>query len=318
VIEGPGEATIDPLPGFDQVDITRVAPADSVIVARAGPNFLTIANTSTAPVTFVEANWRVTGAAFVEAQRPLPTSGPQIRALVVGISNWKDKDISPNQFAQSDAELVAQFLRSERAGSVSSVSVLVNEKATLAAIREQLAAVLFEAGRGDYVYIFLAGHSWISPGDKPLYLVPYDAVVQKPETTMISQTEILSMVERSAAARVIILADIGWDASKKVPSNVIVLAAGRRPGNVYEFDGYGVFTHALIDALNTKASPGKSGRISFSEVANYVNTWVSDRTAGRQRPFALGRTEGVTAVAGPDKPGIDLPPAKTTPIPRLR
>jgi hypothetical protein len=59
VVEGGGEATIDLLPGFNQVEITRVTPYGRVTVVPTGANSLVITNTGGSPVNFVEVTWRV-------------------------------------------------------------------------------------------------------------------------------------------------------------------------------------------------------------------------------------------------------------------
>jgi hypothetical protein len=60
VIEGPGALTgIDLLPGFTEVEITRIAPNGKIVVNINGQNALTLANTSGEPVRFIEVRWSV-------------------------------------------------------------------------------------------------------------------------------------------------------------------------------------------------------------------------------------------------------------------
>ena len=59
VIDGPGEAVIDLLPGYTEVEILTVKPNGRIVVATNGPNALSISNTSSEPINYIEVTWRV-------------------------------------------------------------------------------------------------------------------------------------------------------------------------------------------------------------------------------------------------------------------
>ena len=49
-----------------------------------------------------------------------------------------------------------------------------------------------------------------------------------------------------------------------------------------------LFTYALMEALDGKASPNKDGQITISTVGDYVKKRVQDLTKGKQNPNLRG------------------------------
>jgi len=52
----------------------------------------------------------------------------------------------------------------------------------------------------------------------------------------------------------------------------------------------GLFTYALMEALDAKATPNKDGQITMSTVGDYVKKRVQDLTKGKQNPNLRGVT----------------------------
>jgi uncharacterized caspase-like protein len=50
----------------------------------------------------------------------------------------------------------------------------------------------------------------------------------------------------------------------------------------------GLFTYALMEALDGKATPNKDGQITISSIGDYVKKRVQDLTKGKQNPNLLG------------------------------
>ena len=50
----------------------------------------------------------------------------------------------------------------------------------------------------------------------------------------------------------------------------------------------GLFTYALMEALDGKAAPNKDGQITISTVGDYVKKRVQDLTKGKQNPNLRG------------------------------
>lgn len=85
---------------------------------------------------------------------------PETRALVIGISDYKDSLIGDLHFAHKDAEIFADYLRSEAGGALpdQDIWLMTNQEATLGAIDNALTWLLKETRKGDKVIIYFSGH----------------------------------------------------------------------------------------------------------------------------------------------------------------
>jgi uncharacterized caspase-like protein len=74
-------------------------------------------------------------------------SSGQTYAVVIGISDYQDKDIPDLRFADKDAEAFANFLRSPAGGALDGdhLQVLTNTQATAGRIAEALDALIEKA-----------------------------------------------------------------------------------------------------------------------------------------------------------------------------
>ncbi len=104
------------------------------------------------------------------------------RAIVVGISRYKDGGIPRLEFATADADAVYGFLVDPLGGGYprGNVKLLLDDEATLARIRSEILAVQ-EASRPEDTFLFyFAGHGTVSLGEGGKLvdnlLVPHDGV----------------------------------------------------------------------------------------------------------------------------------------------
>lgn len=81
-------------------------------------------------------------------------------AVVVGISDYQNPEITNLAFAQRDAEIFADFLRSPSGGNVqeSNIKMLINEEATGAAVATALDWLYESVGENDQAIIYFSGH----------------------------------------------------------------------------------------------------------------------------------------------------------------
>ena len=103
-------------------------------------------------------------------------------ALVVGISDYQDKDIPDLRFADKDAEAFSNFLRSDAGGKLDKdhLKVLLNESATMAQFAIQLDWLLENTKENDLVYIYFSGHGDVEKKTltQPGFLLCWDAPAQ--------------------------------------------------------------------------------------------------------------------------------------------
>ena len=100
-------------------------------------------------------------------------------AVVVGISNYQDKDIPDLRFADKDAEAFANFLRSEAGGKldVNHLKVLINSEATMAQFAIALDWLWEVCKENDRAIIYFSGHGDVEKKSitQPGYLLCWDA-----------------------------------------------------------------------------------------------------------------------------------------------
>ncbi len=107
-----------------------------------------------------------------------PTPEPTMRAVVIGVSEYKDTKIRPLQYAHLDAQAFADYLRSDAAGKMQKqIRTLINSDATLAAVDDAMNWLKTASKEGDMALLYFAGH-----GDVELaalwqlgYLLTYDS-----------------------------------------------------------------------------------------------------------------------------------------------
>jgi Flp pilus assembly protein TadD/uncharacterized caspase-like protein len=180
-------------------------------------------------------------------------------ALIVGLSDYPaGKRVTNLRFADKDAELFGEFLRSKRGGSIprGHIQLLTNEKATRDAIDQAL--IQFVEGKGgpkNTLIVFIAAHGHYVCTDKdpdlsiaapcengkqqPIIIVR-DGDTEAPTVTGYPMTRLRDLVTRRASefGRVLVYVDVchggsvNWRAgdSALTPSNVLAgleAASGR-------------------------------------------------------------------------------------------
>ena len=192
-------------------------------------------------------------------------------AVVIGVSSYRNLNAEQQlQYAHKDAQDVAAFLRSPNGGGfpASQITLLLNQDATISAMRSALGTALPRSVEpDDVVVIFFAGHGVVE-GERDGYLLAYDSDPQNLYATALPLAELDRIVtERIKARSVILIADachagkLGWtsrsaesqmmvnrylDEVGKSGKGVLRILGSRADERSYESDkwggGHGVFT----------------------------------------------------------------------------
>lgn len=231
-------------------------------------------------------------------------------AVVIGISNYTHAE--PLLFAASDAQALAEFVKSPRGGGIPEDRVisLIEDQASRYNILVELEALQSQIEPGDSVYIYIAGHGHLT--ERGLgYFIPSDGNLRVPAATAVSFSVIKELVEigLAHAHRRVLVTDlcnagrIGPETSELAAQirNVLnrELMEIENPGGAFlnllasqptepswERDdlGHGVFTHVLLEALNGKAAP-EGEIVHAADVVRYVLAEVPKYTANQQNPM---------------------------------
>lgn len=259
-------------------------------------------------------------------------------ALVVGVSRYRDEAITPLKYTNADARAFADLLTDEGICGVpkENVRVLVDEEATLFAIKDSISGWLANAvGPESTAIIFYAGHGDVEPdrtqsSDDALanYLLPYDVSSKNLYASALSKGEFQGLVRTVRCKRSVILMDachaggvatvgsrkmsVGYSrdlySSLSEGSGSTVIAAAAPNQLSWEDDelGHGVFTYHLLEALRGGADGDGDGRITMTEVFDYLKRKVPE-TARRlggadQTPvFKADMSEDIVLTINPDR-----------------
>ena len=265
------------------------------------------------------------GASPIEIKTDQSTSGTTY-AVVIGISDYQDKDIPDLRFADKDAEAFANFLRSPAGGALDGdhLQVLTNTQATAGRIAEALDALIEKAKKDDQVVIYFSGHGDIE-GKKltqPGFLLCWDApsrVYMGGGTYSLSfLQEVVSTLSVQNQAKVIVITDachagklagsqIGGaqlttaNLAKQYANEVKILSC--QP-NEFSLEGpqwgggRGVFSYHLVDGLFGLADRNNDGQITLGEIDRYLEDKVTGEAAPQsQVPILLGnKTDRIATV----------------------
>lgn len=238
-------------------------------------------------------------------------------AVVIGVSSYRNLNKEQQlQYAHRDAQDFAAFLRSPNGGGfpASQVTVMLNQEATVSAMRSALGTALPRSVEpDDVVVIFFAGHGVVE-GERDGYLLAHDSDPQNLYATAMPIAELDRIVtERIKARSVILIADachagkLGWtsrsteaqtmvnrylDEVGKSGQGVLRILGSRADQRSYEGEqwggGHGVFTHFLLKGLKGEADKDKDGFVRAAEVLEYLSEMVPKETKSLQHPRAAG------------------------------
>ncbi len=264
-------------------------------------------------------------------------------ALLIGISHYQN--VESLEYADKDAELLAQFLKSPLGGvDPANILLLTNERATRAGIDDAVRNfVEANAGPANSLIFFVAGHgvylkAEVDPDTKRTiesdpYILTWDSNPQDAGTTGYPMDEFRRMVAEQAQryARVLVYADVchagniagigGGDklepAVKRVfegrAGDLNVLLASYK--NKYAFEsaafggGHGAFSYFLVSGLNGSAVPDED-TLQWNDLAHYVIDKVYNFTNRKQSPSDVTSRDDLVVIEDRRRPGIELPPAQ--------
>ncbi|MBK6352782.1 MAG: tetratricopeptide repeat protein [Saprospiraceae bacterium] len=247
-------------------------------------------------------------------------------AVVVGISDYQDKDIPDLRFADKDAEAFANFLRSPAGGSLDGdhLKVLTNKEATMGQFAAALDWLWEVSKEGDLAIIYFSGHGDVEKKSitQPGYLLCWDApsrvymgggafalpMFQDVVTTLSAQNK-AKVVVITDACRSGKLAGSSVGGSQVTGSNLARQYANEikilscQPEE-YSIEGEqwgggrGAFSYNLVNALYGLADGNNDLSVTLQEVGRYLEDHVTAEVAPvSQVPMVMGnRSERLATV----------------------
>lgn len=235
------------------------------------------------------------------------------RALVIGVARYDEVSKLPSA-VENDARDVAAILQaSDYCGfPAANVRILLNEQATLSAIKSALADLASAASADDTAVIFFSGHgARLGRGaSETSALVPFDAKLRDLEGTTLPETDFSAALAHIKARRLLVLIDachaagagvlkgdvaedirfgFGEKSLQRLAEGVgrVIMASSRASETSLIMSGArnSVFTTLLLEALRGKVRTTGDGLIRVFDVFNYVAEQVARTVPGRQHPI---------------------------------
>ncbi|MCX6319898.1 MAG: caspase family protein [Bacteroidetes bacterium] len=250
--------------------------------------------------------------------RDASVKGPQTFAIIMGVSKYKF--VRPLAYADKDAELFRDYLKSPGGGSVKEENIfcLLNEQALNSNFWTKgfqwLRAKQLQ--KGDKLFIYLAGHGDAIDEDQ-FFFLSYDCNPEGDKNNyLVSGTIQLYNLKKKIAAEtakgveVIFIMDacrtnelpggtagqnfLNTAISEKKAGEIIMLATGAGQESLEDVsigNGHGLFTWYLVDGLSGVADDSlhRDNKVSFEEIKSYVDKNVpsvaQQRFRRKQDPY---------------------------------
>ncbi|PWB50730.1 MAG: hypothetical protein C3F06_11735 [Candidatus Methanoperedenaceae archaeon] len=243
-------------------------------------------------------------------------------ALIVGISKYKDPNISELRFTRADAEGIFQLFTDPNIAGIKpdKIKILLDEEATRFNIKNAISSWLFKnTDEESIVIIYFAGHGGVEEDrlgiekDKlSKYLIPYDAVLEDLFSSAISNRDFNELLLSIKSKKLVIFMDtcysggvseqksrdvkITEDPYEKLGEGEgrIVIAASQPDQRSFEDSriGHGVFTYDLLEALSGKADRDNDGYVTVLDAFRYLQEEVPKDAmrlaGGKQEPLMRG------------------------------
>ena len=226
---------------------------------------------------------------------------PRLNVVLVGVSNYSDEALRL-KFAAKDAEDLAAALKKQKDGLYSEVNirVLSDAEVTREKVLAQLLWLQRSTTQGDLAIMFLAGHG--VPEDQEYYFLPFDANEDSLAMKGISGADLLHHL-RLVPGRTVVFLDTCYagalvgssrgvqpDISKLLnelsgsDGGIAVYSAttGRQRAQELEALQNGVFTRAILDALDGAAGHTPDGALRLNVLAEELSEHVQKVTGGKQ------------------------------------
>ena len=236
---------------------------------------------------------------FATNLKPVDGTGNSTYALVVGVAKYLDPQIPQLQYANRDAEIFADFLKSKAGGSVpkENIRLLTDAAATTGAVYDAVYWLKKSCNKGDKVYIYFSGHGDLE--NITMYnngfLICYDSPpfnFVKLALSIDYLNDIANTLSKQKEANVIIITDAchsGKLNEKKFKGNFLAADKLRKTKNTEiritssstnqlsnENDawggGRGIFSYYLINGLKGAADTKNTGKVTLTDIKNYLDS----------------------------------------------
>jgi hypothetical protein len=232
---------------------------------------------------------------------------PSLYILAVGVGRYADPDLQLQYPAKDAADFVQAMQRQEGVlYEKVEVSLLTDDKATAADIRDELYRLQTETTARDVAMLYMAGHG-VNNNVGDFFFMPVDADVERINASCVGYAEIKSAISGIAGKTVVFMdachsGNVLGDNRRRaavITQAVNDLAATDNgtvvftssTGRQYSLEdaswNNGAFTKALVEGIKGKADLFNNKSISIKTLDAYITQRVKSLTQGKQAPTTI-------------------------------
>ncbi|MCI0469570.1 MAG: caspase family protein, partial [Nitrospirae bacterium] len=247
-------------------------------------------------------------------------------AVVIGITNYREKEIPSVKYATKDANSIAAYLENVARIPKGNIKLMLDSAATKSDLEAYIEDWLKRrANKDSTIYVFYAGHGTHDAQGKEAYIVPFEGHPDFP-SKLYPLKRMYESLNNLSAKNVIVMLDSCFSGAegKSVISagarplvismenpalehgKVMVLAAssGSQISSDYDKAQHGLFTYYLLKGLRGEADNNGDGTIEVGELFEYTKANVTQKASVE---FNRDQTPVLLPAAGVMGNGLKLP-----------
>lgn len=253
-------------------------------------------------------------------------------AIAIGSEQYQDKAIAPAPYAARDAEVISEYFK--KSLNIKDVRTLTNEQATRSELKRlfdpQRGSLAYSVVPGQTdLYVYYSGHGVPmtgSDGSKDVFLIPYDVGKDWISEDGYSLNKLYRDLAQLKARSVTVILDACFSGSSRLsevyesqsianqkyvimdPSEmeqpwlnnpdfrVFTSSRGDQTSQANDRTQSGRFTYYLAVGLQGDADKDANGKVTMSELVDFVTASVDKETSGKQTPQFYGNRDFVVEV----------------------
>ncbi len=249
--------------------------------------------------------------------------------LFIGINQYQDTAFRPLQFAENDAKALAQWLVNARGGKwlPSDVQLVLGAQATQELTESLLMQIcLNEATTGDVIFIYFAGHAFVTEFSKEGYLALANTRYQQPDTALHLFSLVRNVMVRSRASQIVLVLDCfqtgnAWNLQRTSPFDFKPLLGQSLLNGLQQIQGrllycscrgnestpetggknLGILLHSTIVGLSGPAVDPATGQVTLQR----LHTFLTSSLSPQYQPQVFGQEPNPIVLVG-DLPASTL------------